>query len=224
MGTGQGEAQLASTSAGHPEERPPAQLHHHPPDEEGPQGQPRVLPQQRRPALPDRVRPLSLLNLGGPSAARPQGGLEMVPRKRASGCWATSTTPRHAPPPTLSRPSPGSRGDGLTVGQRGCGWAVTAPLSHPPALTSTPTGCSHPWSSRLPGAPPSSPPTSSGTTARPGMCPPLRISPAAPAAPLPLSIRLVSPCDAGGQGGRVASPSSEVALRPRPHRHQPRVP
>lgn len=41
--------------------------------------------------------PLSLLNLGGSSAARPQGGLEMVPRERASGCWATSTTPRHAP-------------------------------------------------------------------------------------------------------------------------------
>lgn len=56
------------------------------------------------------------------------------------------------------------------------------------------------------------------------MCPPLRIFPTAPAAPLPLSIRLVSPCDAGGQGGRVASPFSEVALRPRPHRHQPRVP
>ena len=132
--------------------------------------------------------------------------------------------PRHAPLPPCLGHLRGPRGDGLTVGQRGWGWAVTAPLSHPPALTSTPTGCSHPWSSRLPGAPPSSPPTSSGTTARPGMCPPLRISPTAPAAPLPLSIRLVSPCDAGGQGGRVASPSSEVALRPRPHRHQPRVP
>lgn len=36
--------------------------------------------------------------LGGSSPARPPGGLEMVPRKQTSGCWATST-PLACPPP-----------------------------------------------------------------------------------------------------------------------------
>lgn len=85
-----------SASAGRPEERPQDQLHHHPTDEEGPQGQPGVLPQQHRPALPDRVRPCS--TPGGSSPARPQAGLEIVPRKRTSGCWGHLYT--LAMPPT----------------------------------------------------------------------------------------------------------------------------
>ena len=125
--------------------------------------------------------------------------LRLSPGSGPLGAGATSAPLPCPPLPRLSRIQ------GRQV-DHGCDRAVTAPRFHPPASTSTPTDYSHLWSSRLPGAPPSSPPTSSGTTARPGMCLLLRTSPMAPAVLLPLSIRSVSPCDAGGPGGGVASP------------------
>ena len=48
-------ARLCTPHPGRPEERPQAQLHHRPPDEEGPRGQPALLPQQRGPAAPGGV-------------------------------------------------------------------------------------------------------------------------------------------------------------------------
>ena len=105
VATGQGEAQPVSASAGCPEERPQDHLHHHPTDEEGPRGQPGVLPQQHGPALPDWVRPCP--TLGGSSPARPQAGLEIVPRKQTSGCWGHLCT-LAMPPTRPSQLNPGS--------------------------------------------------------------------------------------------------------------------
>lgn len=87
----------------------------------------------------------------------------------------------------------GSSGRWLAVGVMGVP-GPGAPLTHspPPALTSTPMACSRPRSSQPPGGPRSSPPSSSGTTARPGTCLPPRTSPAAPAAPRLLSTPSVS--------------------------------
>lgn len=95
-----------SAPAGRPEERPQAQLRHHPPDEEGAEGQPGVLPQEHGQAASAGVGQLPLPGAGAYARLLPTvkpviGAAPWLwghPQEVGWGCWA-ARAPCYGPHP-----------------------------------------------------------------------------------------------------------------------------